>query len=58
MKHRDLKKAALRRVGVQAEYQALAPEFELLRQMLRARTKAGLSQAEVAKPLAAPPRCD
>ncbi len=49
MKHSDLKRAALRRVGVQAEYAALGPEFELLRQMLRARTKAGLSQADVAK---------
>jgi len=49
MKHHDLKKAALHRVGVQVEYEALGPEFELLRQMLRARTKAGLSQADVAK---------
>ena len=48
MKHPDLKKAALRRSGVQAEYEALGPEFELLRQMLGARTKAGLSQADVA----------
>ena len=49
MKHRDLKRAALRRSGVQVEYEALGPEFALLRQMLRARTKAGLSQADVAK---------
>lgn len=49
MKHSDLKKTALRRVSVRAEYEALGPEFDLLRQMLRARTKAGLSQADVAK---------
>ena len=49
MKHSDLKKTALRRTSVRAEYEALGPEFDLLRQMLRARTKAGLSQADVAK---------
>lgn len=49
MKHLDLKKAALKRADVKAEYDALGPEFELLRQMLGARTKAGLSQADVAK---------
>lgn len=48
MKHTDLKKAALRRPEVSAEYEALGPEFELLRQMLGARTRAGLSQADVA----------
>ena len=31
------------------EYDALAPEFELLEKMLEARVNAGLSQAEVAK---------
>lgn len=49
MKHSELKKKALSRAEVRAEYEALAPEFELLRQMLRARTKAGLSQADVAQ---------
>lgn len=48
MKHSDLRKAALRRPGVRAEYEALGPEFDLLKQMLDARNKAGLSQAEVA----------
>lgn len=48
MKHIDLKKAALLRPGVKAEYEALNLEFELLRQMLGARTKAGMSQADVA----------
>ncbi len=49
MKHAELKKAALRKPGVKAEYEALGPEFELLRQILDARSKAGLSQADVAE---------
>jgi len=48
MKHTNLKKQALHRSGVRAEYDAIGPEFELLQQMLGARTKAGLSQADVA----------
>ncbi len=48
MKHADLKKKALQRPGVKTEYEALSSEFELLRQMLSARTKAGMTQAEVA----------
>lgn len=32
-----------------AEYDTLAPEFELLEKMLKARVTAGLSQAEIAK---------
>lgn len=32
-----------------AEYDALAPEFELLEKMLKARAASGLSQADVAK---------
>ncbi len=55
MKHIDLKRAALSRATVQAEYEALGPEFELLRQMLRARTKAGLSQADVAERMGTQP---
>jgi transcriptional regulator with XRE-family HTH domain len=48
MKHIDFKKQALSKPGVKAEYEALGPEFDLLRQMLNARTKAGLSQSDVA----------
>ena len=48
MKHSDLKKKALARKGVRKEYDALEPEFSLLRDLLIARQKAGLSQAEVA----------
>jgi len=49
MKHADLKKAALERPGVKAEYEAFEAEFDLLRQILRARAKAGMSQADAAK---------
>lgn len=49
MKHSDLKKTALKRKDVQKEYDALEPEFSLLSDLLRARQKAGLSQAEVAE---------
>lgn len=49
MKHAALKKTALKKAGVRAEYAALEPEFALLRQLLSARNKAGLSQADVAE---------
>lgn len=48
MNHIELKKTALARPGVRDGYDAMGPEFDLLQQMLRARTRAGLSQAEVA----------
>jgi transcriptional regulator with XRE-family HTH domain len=48
MKHSAIKKAALKKPGVKTEYEALGPEFELLRQLLSARNRAGLSQADVA----------
>jgi len=34
---------------VQREYEALAPEFEISAELLRARLRAGLSQAELAE---------
>jgi ribosome-binding protein aMBF1 (putative translation factor) len=34
---------------VKAEYDALAPEFEIAAELLRARLRAGLSQAELAE---------
>jgi transcriptional regulator with XRE-family HTH domain len=49
MKHTDLKETALQNPRVRAEYEALEPEFSLLRQMLAARKKAGLSQSDVAE---------
>ncbi len=48
MTHDELKEKALSRPGVKAEYDALGPEFALLRQMLDARIAAGLTQADVA----------
>ena len=47
--HEELKSKALANPDVQAEYEALAFEFELLRMMLHARSEAGLSQADVAE---------
>ena len=49
MKHSELKDKALKRKNVKAEYEALEPEFSILRELLKARQKAGLSQAEVAE---------
>jgi hypothetical protein len=43
MTHRELKKTALRKPEVQAEHEALGTEFELLRQMLKARQEIGLT---------------
>jgi predicted transcriptional regulator len=34
--------------GVKAEYDALAPEFEISAELVKARMRAGLSQAELA----------
>jgi len=49
MSHSQLKQKALKIKAVKEEYHALKPEFDLLREMLRARTAAGLSQAQVAE---------
>src|SRR5260370_11894611 len=47
--HDQLVKKMLKRPGVKAAYEAQADEFALLDEMLRARRRAGLTQAEVAK---------
>jgi transcriptional regulator with XRE-family HTH domain len=49
MKHSELKEKALKRKGVKTEYKALEPEFTILHELLQARQKAGLSQAEIAE---------
>ncbi|MCI5122143.1 MAG: XRE family transcriptional regulator [Candidatus Electrothrix sp. AUS4] len=49
MNHSELKKKALQKKNVQLAYDALEPEFSLLRELLQARQKAGLSQAEIAE---------
>ena len=55
MKHDELKSKALARDSIKKEYDVLEPEFILLRGMLLARKKAGLSQAEVAKRMGTKP---
>jgi transcriptional regulator with XRE-family HTH domain len=47
--HDQLVKKMLKRSEVKAEYTAQAEEFVLLDELLRARLRAGLTQAEVAK---------
>ena len=49
MTHSELKEKALKRKSVKLEYDALEPEFSLLRELLHARQKAGLSQADIAE---------
>ncbi len=49
MTHEKLKEKALARPEVRQEYEALQPEFQLLRRMLQARQQAGLTQEEVAE---------
>ncbi len=49
MTHEELKNKALKKTSVKKEYDRLEPEFTLLREMLRARNKAGLSQAQIAE---------
>ena len=48
MNHRELKAKVLSNPETLEAYKGMETEFELLRQMLQARTKAGLSQAQVA----------
>ncbi|OEU49521.1 MAG: transcriptional regulator [Desulfobacterales bacterium S3730MH5] len=48
MKHSELKEKALKKKNVRAIYEALEPEFSLLRELFNARQKAGVSQAEIA----------
>jgi transcriptional regulator with XRE-family HTH domain len=45
---RQFKERALARVGVREAYEELDDEFSFLAQILSARTKAGLTQAQVA----------
>jgi transcriptional regulator with XRE-family HTH domain len=49
LNNRELVKELMRDPKFKVEYDALAPEFELLEKMLRARVAAGLSQNQVAK---------
>jgi transcriptional regulator with XRE-family HTH domain len=53
--HNELKSRALSNPDVSAAYDELTPEFALLRQMLKARQTAGLSQADVAERMGTKP---
>ena len=55
MSHSELKEKALEKKAVREEYEALEPEFGLLREMLKARNEAGLSQADVAERMGTKP---
>ena len=55
MTHNKLKKIALSKSKVKGEYDALEPEFTLLREILLARQKAGLSQAQIAERMGTKP---
>ena len=45
----QLKQEWLKDPAFKAEYDALAPEFEIAAELVKARSRAGLSQAEVAR---------
>ena len=47
--HDELVRTMLKNPAVQAEYDALKDEFALFDELLRARRRAGLTQAEVAR---------
>jgi transcriptional regulator with XRE-family HTH domain len=47
--HKELKKRALERPDVKAEYDRLEKEFSFLDEFLKARAAAGVTQAEIAE---------
>lgn len=49
LSHKELKARALQQPDVKAEYDSLEEEFQLLDEFLKARTAAGVTQAEVAR---------
>ena len=49
MTHKELKEKMLSNSEVKAEYDSLEKEFSLFEELLKARTIAGLTQAEVAE---------
>ncbi|KAA1176071.1 helix-turn-helix domain-containing protein [Marinobacter salinexigens] len=51
MKFREFKKKALENTEVRKEYEALHDEFNLIDQLINMRTKAGLTQEDVARKL-------
>ena len=55
MNHNQLKEKALARKSVKTKFDELDPEFKLLRDMLKARRDAGLSQADIAERMGTKP---
>lgn len=55
MTHKQLKEKVLGNPTVRAKYDALEPEFNLLRSMIEARQRAGISQTEVARRMGTQP---
>ncbi len=55
MNYKQLKEKALDNELVREEYESLKPEFNLLREMLKARQNAGLSQADIAERMGTKP---
>jgi predicted transcriptional regulator len=49
MNHDELRKIALLKKTVATEFRRLEPEYALVRRMLAARQKAGMTQSDVAK---------
>lgn len=45
----ELKRTMLQSPGVRAEYEALAQEFETARELIAARSRAGITQLELAQ---------
>jgi len=49
MNHEELRRKALTNRAVRSSYDNLLPEYSLLKRMLLARHRAGLTQAEIAR---------
>jgi len=49
MRYQDLKQEAMKDPEVKAEYDILAPQYEIISQMIDARNKNNMTQAELAQ---------
>ncbi len=55
MNHSEFKEKALKRPAVNEAYEALEPEFTLLKDLLRARKRSGLTRREIARRMGTKP---
>jgi transcriptional regulator with XRE-family HTH domain len=55
MNHNELREKAFKKSGVAKAYKELEPEYMLLKRMLLARHRAGLSQSDVARRMGTKP---